>query len=295
MEEYLYYFPNGRQAKIFDRKEEGVTIGDSFKKELETALSNILKVNRLFLSCAANFSSVKEIEDVFLFFKDDVVIYPNEPNNWLSYSVEILSKDENYKFDFMNFMKRIGTGLVNIQTKLEHKRLDRKELPEDMPEILKGIIASQDADLIEAKLDYKGFTLDLQEESNGIKKLFEVLCPLINIIVSDKVLVWDELETSFHPCIVTEIIEMFQKGKIDSKSQFIFTTHDINLLDLQRFRRDQIWFTELNESSRATDLYSLSDLKNVRKDENIQKGYISGKYGAIPCVSSQLADMFSAR
>ena len=70
------------------------------------------------------------------------------------------------------------------------------------------------------------------------------------------------------------------------KSQIVFTTHDTDLLDLDMIRRDQIWFTELKPESRSTDLYSLAELKNVRKDENIRKGYISGKYGAIPIVGS---------
>ena len=61
-----------------------------------------------------------------------------------------------------------------------------------------------------------------------------------------------------------------------------------NLLDLNKFRRDQIWFTELN-SSRATDLYSLAELRNVRKDENISKGYLNGKYGAIPFINNSFA------
>ena len=106
---------------------------------------------------------------------------------------------------------------------------------------------------------------------------------------------WDELESSLHPCIVDGILELFQVGKPNSNSQLLFTTHDVNLLDLKRFRRDQIWFTELKPSDRSTDLYSLSELRNVRKDENVQKGYISGKYGAIPCINGDMADIFNAR
>ena len=73
-------------------------------------------------------------------------------------------------------------------------------------------------------------------------------------------------------------------GRKDSKAQLIFSTHDTNLLDLSTFRRDQIWFTELNNEDRATDVYSLAELKNVRKDENISKGYMNGKYGAFPFI-----------
>ena len=70
-------------------------------------------------------------------------------------------------------------------------------------------------------------------------------------------------------------------------------THDTSILNLDLFRRDQIWFTEMKRQERATDLYSLAEIKNVRKDENIGKGYISGKYGAIPMLNESLASLIS--
>ena len=72
-----------------------------------------------------------------------------------------------------------------------------------------------------------------------------------------------------------------------------FTTHDTSILNLNLFRRDQIWFTEMKCGERTTDLYSLAEIKNVRKDENIGKGYISGKYGAIPMLNESLAFLIS--
>lgn len=73
------------------------------------------------------------------------------------------------------------------------------------------------------------------------------------------------------------------------QSQILFTTHDTSLLSLDLFRRDQIWFTELNGEDRSTELYSLAEIKNIRKDENYGKGYISGRYGAIPMLNENLA------
>ena len=68
------------------------------------------------------------------------------------------------------------------------------------------------------------------------------------------------------------------------KTQLIINTHDTNLLSLNMFRRDQIWFVEKNPNNGASDLYSLADF-SVRKEENIQKGYLNGQYGAVPYVS----------
>ena len=52
-------------------------------------------------------------------------------------------------------------------------------------------------------------------------------------------------------------------------------------------RRDQIWFTEKDEKTGISDLYSLSDF-SVRKDENVEKGYLMGRYGAIPFIDNNL-------
>ncbi len=286
--EYLYYFPNGKQAKIFDRNQDTITFGEKFRKDFESVL-NFSKPNKLFLSVSANYSAVKESEIVFLFFKEDIIFYPQPVfNNWLEYSIEKLTNDSNLKKLFVEFMNSTGNTIKNINTKYEKSKITPDILPMNMPDALKKLlIHGEDATKIEAQIDYGLFKINLEEESKGIQKMFEVFCPLMNIILMDKVLVWDEIETSLHPQIVNEILRLILHGKADSKAQLIFSTHDTNLLDLTRFRRDQIWFTELN-SSRATDLYSLAELKNVRKDENISKGYLSGKYGAIPFIHNPL-------
>ena len=99
-----------------------------------------------------------------------------------------------------------------------------------------------------------------------------------------KVIIVDELEKSLHPTLVEYIINIFNNPEINkANSQLIFSTHAINLLDLDIFRRDQIWFTEKNSETGITELYPLDDF-SVRKTENIQKGYLNGRYGAIPFI-----------
>jgi hypothetical protein len=63
-------------------------------------------------------------------------------------------------------------------------------------------------------------------------------------------------------------------------AQIVFTTHNPILLDSTLLRRDQIWFTEKSPAG-ATHLYPLTDYK-PRKDEALAKGYLAGRYGAIP-------------
>lgn len=291
VEEYLYYFPNGKQAKIFDRKFNDINIAEKFRKNLETSIG-VLKPNRFFLSCAANFSSVKEIEDVFMFFKKTIVVY-DDKNRWLESTFDILEKDQDVKNLFIDFMKCIDVDVKDVITKKDIKKFELSELPEKMPDMLKSLITSSDSQILEAKLIYDQFTIDLNDESSGIKKLFEILCPILEIIVNGRIFICDELETNLHPIIVLNIINLFKLTRRKKVAQLIFSTHDTSLLDLNIFRRDQIWFTELKKENRSTELYSLSELKNVRKDENIQKGYIKGKYGAIPILNDKITQCFN--
>lgn len=291
-EEYLYYFPNGRQVKIFDRINQIIKPGDKFKGSFDVSLS-VLKENRLFLSCAANFSNLKEVEVAFLFFQNDIVCYNPQINNWTEYSIQLMQKNENVRRIFLKFLQELGTGVQDIDVKLEKVKVQSSDLPVEMPEALKSVLTMQEASKIEAKVIYDNFQTDLMiEESTGIKKLFEVICPIIDIIQNGKILICDEFETGLHESIVHYIIETFHKAKQEKFAQLFFTTHDTSLLDTDIFRRDQIWFTQLKEN-RTTDLYSLVEVKNVRKTEDLEKGYVSGKYGAIPMLNQAFSDLFS--
>ena len=120
-----------------------------------------------------------------------------------------------------------------------------------------------------------------------------MLCPLIDIMVNGKVLVCDEIESSLHESLVFGLVKLFMSVSPEQFAQLIFTTHETGLLNLDLFRRDQIWFTELKSEDRSTDLYSLAEIKNVRKEDNFERGYISGKYGAIPMLNLDFANVIS--
>jgi AAA15 family ATPase/GTPase len=291
-EEYLYYFPKGKQVKIFERDENGVKAGDRYKGVFDLGMS-ILKENRLFLSCAANFSNIEEVERAFLFFQNDIVVYNPHVNNWIEYSIQLMQKDEEVRQMFLDFLGELNTGIKDINVKLEKIQVKPSDLPIDMPEPLKNVLTMQEANRIDAKIVYDKFQTDLMvEESVGIKKLFEVICPIIDIIKNGKILICDEFEMGLHESIVHYIIQTFHKANQDKFAQLIFTTHDTSLLDKDIFRRDQVWFTELNEE-RATELYSLVEIKNVRKTENLERGYVSGKYGAIPMLNHSFSTLFT--
>ena len=99
-------------------------------------------------------------------------------------------------------------------------------------------------------------------------------------------MVIDEFGESMHPSLAREIVRMFQDPRQNPNgSQLVFTTHDTSLLSASLLRRDQVWFTEKDRSG-ATDLYSLQDFSDSPEGEPLEKGYLRGRYGAIPFFGS---------
>lgn len=119
---------------------------------------------------------------------------------------------------------------------------------------------------------------EFHEESDGTRRLFD-LVPIIDFLRNEEfIFVIDEIGRSIHPVILKELVEIIMSE--ETKGQIIFTTHESHLLDLDVFRSDEIWFTEKDKFGK-TSIYPLSDYK-PRYDLNIQKGYLNGRFGAIP-------------
>lgn len=293
-QEYLYYFPNGRQTKIFERNGIDYSEGRNFQNKFNSC-KDVLKANRLMLSCVANFSSVEEVSAVYRFFKDELVIYGSiRQENWLHYSMQSIHGSETMKNNVVKIFDELGTGIKDIRVDIKETDLDISKLPPFLSEDFKKILMKEKVSSINTKIIYDGFETDLlNEESTGIKKLFGILCPFIDVMSKGKVLICDELESNLHEALLFELVKQFVKIRGAKPAQLIFTTHETGLLNLDLFRRDQIWFTEIRPKDRSTDLFSLAEIKNVRKDENFGKCYIAGKYGGIPMLNLNFASIIS--
>lgn len=288
-EEYLFYFPNNRQTKVFFRKGLKVEAGTSFKKFSEASIE-ALKNNRLFITCAANFTNISEIEKAYLFFKNELRFFAssNESDKIFGRAITFLQEHPELKSTYLKIMDYLGTGIKDIEARSEKISISEIENSVELPEVIRKALGERDISVLETTIYYDKIKTDLEtEESTGIKKLFTFLYPYLEVLQAGKVLICDEIETGLHESIVVGIIELFSKLYSETNAQIIFSTHDTNLLDSELFRRDQIWFTELDEN-RSTNLYSLAEIRNVRKTESLKKGYISGKYGAIPMLNSNI-------
>ncbi len=136
-------------------------------------------------------------------------------------------------------------------------------------------------------LDVNGNEIEFKfsEESKGVQRLFELLPAIHRSLHVGKVFIIDEIETSFHPVLIKEILKLYFENKPTETGQIIFTTHESHLLDLELFRQDEIWFCE-KDSIGQTRLYSLSEFK-PRFDKDIRKGYFEGQFNNIPFLGSE--------
>lgn len=263
-EEYLYYFEDKNPVKVFEREEGEVCLGEKFEKNkvLLEIIENEIGDNKLLLSCIGDKSDIFEINNAFLFFKEYLVIQNSDVKTERKNCIKVMMENEKMRELIISVFREFDSDIKDIKIESSGENLDDKD--------------------IRIKFVYDEFETDLyKEESTGINKLFDLVLPIVESFINGKVMIVDEIELNLHRNIAYKIISLFNTHLPNYSDQLIFTSHDISLLNLNLFRNDQIWFAQLGKG-RATELYSLVEIKNIRADENIAKGYIMGRYGAVP-------------
>ena len=131
------------------------------------------------------------------------------------------------------------------------------------------------------RVEGREYQFEMAEESAGTQLFFSLSGPLLDLLERGRLLIVDELDSSLHPLLVQRIVDLFQSPETNPKgAQLVFTTHDVSLLDSQKMRRDQVWFTE-KDNDQVSHLFPLLDF-SPRKGEALEKNYLGGRYGGIP-------------
>jgi AAA15 family ATPase/GTPase len=172
--------------------------------------------------------------------------------------------------DFRTFLRAADIGIVDVRVEKSASDDKRRRVPRFF---------------LRHQSKSGAAWLPLEEESRGTQTLFHIALPILQAMRKGGILLVDELERSLHPALAQQIIRQFNDPVANPKNaQLIFTTHDTNLLGNTlgepALRRDQVWLTEKDPEG-ATVLYPLTDYK-PRKAENLERGYLQGRYGAIP-------------
>ncbi|MFA6739922.1 MAG: ATP-binding protein [Arcobacteraceae bacterium] len=289
IEEWLIAYPKGRPQNWFARAY------DKEKKDYEWQFGDKLvgqkqiwkestRSNALFLSTAVNLNS-EQLKPIFDWFANKLKITGIQ--GWSpTYTMQRCAEDD-FKEKIMQFLKTADMDIEDIEVELEE--FDVNKLPKDMPSNIKielekrmnGMEIPKETKFLHLNNLNEKIALDFNDESEGTRKLFSFIGPWLDSLENGNVLLIDELHDNFHPLMVKFLIDMFHNNDLNkSNAQLIFTTHETSVLSQETFRRDQIWFCE--KQDRATTLYPLTDFSPRKGVEDLEKGYLSGRYGALP-------------
>ncbi len=286
--EALYTYPNGTQAKLFERTNSVVTYGENYKGA-KKQIENDLLPNQLFLSKSST-SKVKYLDECFLYFTKHIyvsTIHDTEYDNSIIRAFsELLLNDDQLKCNLLELLKAADTAISDFNIIENEKELKFHDTFPD--ELKKKIIESRRYEVRTEHSIFKNgekvdvVNLDLENESFGTKKLFAIGGLILNALNEGSVIIIDELDKGLHPILTKLLIKLFiSKTNNPHNAQLIFATHDSSLLDLEMLRRDQICFVDKTFEEYSV-LYKLSDIKGVRKDIPIDKWYLSGRFKAVP-------------
>ncbi len=282
VEEWLYAWPQGRRQVWFEREAETYKFGERLRGE-NRLLEEVTRPNALYLSTAAQHRH-PQLAAVYQWFG---AIHINESDpapveRWLSTLLpppdgqqkpDHEAKSDQALHSIKELLRAADLGIVDLRQELVDpgRGVRRRRRPQIL--LRHGSESDDEA------------WLPLDEESDGTIQVLELARPMLQALEQGGVFVVDELEQSLHPLLALRIVQKFNDPTANpNNAQLLFTTHDTNLLGTATgepsLRRDQVWLTE-KDAKGATVVYPLTDYK-PRKSENLERGYLQGRYGAIP-------------
>jgi AAA15 family ATPase/GTPase len=293
IEEWLIAYPKGRAQRWYSRA------FSKKKQKYDYKFSDLLlgqksvwrdatRSNALFLSTAVQLNS-EQLRPVFNWFKK--TLRPVHVGGWWPSFTASLCEQEDSKSKVLEFLKAADVDIHDI--KLDKEKFDPDILPDDLPNNAKKKLIKEmkGKDVVNIMTIHRSTSgklvpLDFDAESDGTKKFFSFAGPWLDSLSKGYVLVIDELHDNLHPSMVKYLVGLFHNKKTNPKNaQLIFTTHETSILNQDIFRRDQIWFCE-KLKDKETSLYPLTDFSPRKNRENIEQGYLSGRYGALPYIRS---------
>ena len=253
--ESLYYYPKGRRALIFLR-DERISGGKKEKYEFTNVIRRPMDVasntsrKTLFISRASQMDREKA-KEIYRWLNEQLVF---SYRGKTSIAIDRFLGDN--KDAVLRVLKAADSDIVEFTYK--------------------------DGELTTFHRRNPALPFDFNtEESEGTKILFKIMLTVMDVVRNNKVMFLDEVETSLHTRLVEYLISLFHSSK---SAQLVFTTHNTHLLDMTRFRKDQIFFVNKRDDG-SSDLYSLFDYKDFREKMDLEKAYLQGRFDAVPYIN----------
>lgn len=292
VEEKLSHYPNGKLAMIFSRR------GSEFKfnrdRTEQEVISRRTLENQLYLSTSVQFNYAATTP-TFEWFQDHLVAIDNTDSPQLTEgAIEFMNHNKKAKSLMVKALQIADLGITGVDGRV--RKVPIASLYDTIPPQVLGVmtVLGNEAKQTDLRFTHRVKGADGAEiekqlpyifESEGTRKLFNVLGPMIDVLQRGGTLVVDELDTKLHHDISEWLISLFHDPSQNKRgAQLIFNTHDQLFLDLANLRRDQIWFVERSPDRGVSELVSLVEFKE-RKDRDVLKAYQAGRYGAIPAIT----------
>lgn len=282
LKEWLQVIPKSHRRTLFEREGNDYRFGRELKGRNST-IADLTRPNSLFLSAAAQ-NRHEQLSSVLRYFLS--------LNSLMSIDVdEYWMYNENIDPRVIDFIGILDTGICGFRRR-------ESELPEDQQEVRREILSAigrlaNDSmnindkgkritiELAHQVRDGKPVYLNLGMESVGTQRLLVMLSLAYRALNTGAPLVIDELDVSLHTLASASVLQLFCSPETNPNgAQIIAMIHDTNLMKWAGLRRDQLWFTEKDDAG-ATLLYPLTDIR-TRRGDNLEKGYLQGRYGAVP-------------
>ncbi len=280
LEEWLHVYPKGKKQTWFSRK-AGRPISFSEKLAGENrVIEQLTRKNSLFLSAAAQ-NNHERLLPIYDWFWTNLVFVTGDRSEETRQTIKMCEEDRETHALITRLLSVADLGIADL-------RVTVTKLGEDARKKVERLLGADESTITVSPrhwIDGRLMTFDLEHESAGTLAYLALLGPLVEALKYGGVICVDELDSSLHPLIAIEIMRLFEDRAQNPKgAQLIFNTHDTNLLNTGILRRDQIWFTE-KDAKGESHLYPLTDFK-PRRQENLESGYLQGRYGAIPFIHS---------
>ena len=291
VEEWLLVYKTKQPQTWFTRIYNEQTHADDYKfseahfKGNRTLWSSATRANALFLSTAIQLNS-EALRPVFDYIAQHLTIFENGSGPIPQYTVNHIANQKAGQKRVREFLSEADISIDDITLKEVKGKSQTIRIDLATGGFLNDGV--QDQELLLPTFKHKASTgsavFDFNDESEGTQRLFSLAGPLFDIFEKGHVLIVDELDRSLHALLVRQLIAMFHDPEVNkNNAQLIFTTHDTSLLDGANLRRDQIWFAE-KDVDQASMIYPLTDF-SPRKNEALERGYLGGRYGAIPVLA----------